>query len=843
MAVAGALVALAIPAWRRRPALAAPALLATLPWWPVPLPSIALVWTGPLAWLPIGLASLAALFDEIARRPPESLESRAAPYQARTWRVAAALTLAVGIAGGWSLSPRIPQGDEMHYLVITQSLLKDGDLRIENNHRARDYAAYYDKQLAPDVIQRGRDGQIYSIHAPGLSVLVLPAFWLFGYRGAQATVLLLAALAAGLIWKIGWRATGSATAAWFAWAALTGSITFVIQSATVFPDVPAALIVAGATYVLLAMNARDGSWTPGGPALAAVGTLLACLPWLHTRFAVLSAGFGGLIVWSILRDHAAPAFARSRRLAWFLSAPVVGATCWFAFFQLLYGTPNPAAPYGARPEVSLAFIPGGLAGLFFDQQFGLIAYAPVLAAALAGIVLARPGPTRWTSLATTAVALLYLAVVATYWMWYAGVPATPARFATAVLPAFAIPLARSWAVSGVFGRTTLAMLLGLSLAFTVVVIGVDFGRLTWNVRGNSALWLEWLGPVVDLARGWPSFFWRLSPEDLSTEIPYFVHVFAWLAVVAAIAAAGRLVVRRTSRAVEAASSVTVWSVALGLMALVQTGWWLNGVPGSNPARSQIALLEARRDGQSVMRIASFSIGRVADLAGTLRIRPVDPARPGSAMSGAIRGLPAGTYEFRVATARPRQGELAIRIGSAVRPWRTLTVLPLSRQAFVVTLPADVAELTFVPDAGLTEIGGTVELTPLAIRPDANVHTLSVVRFGGTDVFFLDQDAFVEDTGFWVQGGRATEVVMAAGAGRPSVPLTLRNGSAPNTVRLQTDGELQTLPLRPDEERSVSIPVAADGVVRLRISSESGFRPSDAPNGDQRFLGVWVRIGQ
>ena len=33
--------------------------------------------------------------------------------------------------------PSVPSGDEPHYLIITQSLLKDGDLRIENNHQQR----------------------------------------------------------------------------------------------------------------------------------------------------------------------------------------------------------------------------------------------------------------------------------------------------------------------------------------------------------------------------------------------------------------------------------------------------------------------------------------------------------------------------------------------------------------------------------------------------------------------------------------------------------------------------------------------------------------------------------
>ena len=84
------------------------------------------------------------------------------------------------------MQPQLPGGDEPHYLVITQSLLADGDLRIENNHRRGDYRAYTALELKPDFLKRGVDGQIYSIHAPGVSVLVLPAFALAGYPGVVA---------------------------------------------------------------------------------------------------------------------------------------------------------------------------------------------------------------------------------------------------------------------------------------------------------------------------------------------------------------------------------------------------------------------------------------------------------------------------------------------------------------------------------------------------------------------------------------------------------------------------------------------------------------------------------
>ena len=141
---------------------------------------------------------------------------------------------------------------------------------------------------------------------------------------------------------------------------------------------------------------------------------------------------------------------------------------------------------------------------------------------------------------------------------------------------------------------------------------------------------------------------------------------------------------------------------------------------------------------------------------------------------------------------------------------------------------------------------SVELAPLEIRKDTSAQALSVVRYGSTDVFFLDQNAFVEPEGFWVQGGRTAEVALAAGAGRASITLMLRNGSAPNTVRVQSGSEEQTITMQPNEERSLAVAVqAADGIVRLRISSDSGFRPSDLPTGDRRYLGVWTAncIGQ
>src|SRR5262249_12261473 len=100
------------------------AILVVLPWLPLPLPPVLLTWARPLGqliWIAIALAVLG--------RPAPS--TRAIPPPRRAAGLAAR---AISALSAWQVSPPPPGGDEPHYLIITQSLLKDHDLKIENNH-------------------------------------------------------------------------------------------------------------------------------------------------------------------------------------------------------------------------------------------------------------------------------------------------------------------------------------------------------------------------------------------------------------------------------------------------------------------------------------------------------------------------------------------------------------------------------------------------------------------------------------------------------------------------------------------------------------------------------------
>ncbi len=830
-----AAAALLVPGWRRRPALAAPALLATVPWWPVPLPAPMLMWTGPLAWVPIGAALTCGLMSSRPDRKQPAGSAFVATAPRRSAALAAALTMAAGALTAVAIDSRTPGGDEPHYLVISQSLLLDGDLRIENNHRDRAYDSYYDGTLNPDFIQRGADGEIYSIHAPGVSALVAPGFALAGYRGAQATGLAVSAVTAALVWLAAWHATGRRRAAWFAWAAVTLTPTFLLHGAMIFPDAPGALPVAAALWLLvrLAVNGPRVS----NAALGSVGALLAVLPWLHTRFSILAAGFGLAVVAFLLRDRA----GAGRRLLAFAAVPAVAAAGWFAFFWILYGTPNPAAPYGTDSGASLAFVPGGIAALLFDQQFGLVTYAPVLALGLLGLVAGPGSPLRRVTRVAAAIALAYAGAVATYWMWWAGVPATPARFLTAVLPVAAVPLALTWAMANDRGRQMCLTFLGLSLAIAWLTIGVGDGALAWNSRNAEAQWLEWLGPVVNLPRACPSFFWRLSPDDLATEIPFFTHVAVFVLVLAAAVLAAVMLADSGRFTRRPLALMLAWTLPVALMIAAGIGWRLNQVSGLDPARSQLALVAAVGRAVPVWQVGPWGARRAGEPLGLLRVHAEEPGRTDAPPPAAVFvDVPPGRYLLRLVPA-PGSRAATATLGRSTVP---LLAAPLASGAQDVglSIPAGARVLTVsVEPSGQTP--SRVELRPERADPYAGPLAQSFARYDAADVYFLDAEVFVEAAGFWIRGAAESEFALVPGAEGSASALRLRNGATPNEITLTVNGAEETLALEASEERLVPLPDVVRGTpIRVQIKSPAGFRPSDVgPSDDRRFLGVWVEV--
>lgn len=147
------LVAFVAAAWvaRLSPGASLPlfaSLVLVLPWIPGRVPGAFLLWSGHAAagvWIGVVVAMLSARCGKRERESfPGSMPRKRLPLSLsdprRAPRLAALIACVLYIASAWGLAAVLPSGDEPHYLIITQSLLKDRDLQIENNHARGDYS-------------------------------------------------------------------------------------------------------------------------------------------------------------------------------------------------------------------------------------------------------------------------------------------------------------------------------------------------------------------------------------------------------------------------------------------------------------------------------------------------------------------------------------------------------------------------------------------------------------------------------------------------------------------------------------------------------------------------------
>ena len=370
------------------------------------------VLTGPLGAVLVLVGALVSLGRGIRRPAP------LAPPPRALFAVSALFASAVGLH---YVRAGEPSGDEIDYLMMAQSVWREGDLDLRDNFSRGDHLEYlggYDRM--PGGTRRA-DGRSYPTHSAGLSVLLAPAYALGGRR---ACVVLLALVAAGLgllVRDLARRSGADEAAALVAWAATVGP-PVLYYTAFLYTEVVAAFAIALALRLLLF---SPGPWAAGAAALA-----LSALPWLHVRMTLAAAALG---VFAVLQLRGRP------RLVFLLTAAAM-ASAYAGYQYSVFGTLSPFARYARQMPIPMARSTPlrTLVGLFVDGAYGLLPYAPIFLLALAGlpVVLRRGRPVRW---ALALAGLGALLPVLGWRNWWGFSP--PARFTIPLVPVLAVAIA------------------------------------------------------------------------------------------------------------------------------------------------------------------------------------------------------------------------------------------------------------------------------------------------------------------------------------------------------------------------------------------------------------------
>src|SRR5262249_14682261 len=341
----------------------------------------------------------------------------------------------------------------------------------------------------------------------------------------------------------------------------------------------------------------------------------------------------------------------------FLLPAAVSALGWLFFFAIVYGTPDPSAPYGREAQNSLAFFPNGLGGLLFDQGFGLFATAPVLLVALIGFVHARRLAVEWL-----VVALPYLLAVATFAMWWAGMSG-PARFLVPLLLPLSIPAAHAWASARSPG-TRLVMLSALVVSAWLagVMAAGGGGRLGYHTRNEAgataAPWMDWANHVVDLPAAFPAFVPQPVQPDPGGLVSRrqatqsgFAALVPWVMCLGGAAALLMWTFNRRRYSMAAMIAGCTAILATAAMVAMSVVWRMHGADPVTTTAAQTDALRRLAEGR-VAAIDLTSRRRVPlDEASAMRIEvPVRRGRgpaPRNRPLAVFPAVPAGSYVMSV----------------------------------------------------------------------------------------------------------------------------------------------------------------------------------------------------
>lgn len=295
-------------------------------------------------------------------------------------------------------------GDEPHYLLISSSILADGDVDLANNYRNRDYSFYYPGQLDLHAYPgRKRPGELHSKHSAGLPFLLTP-FYLAGREAGHLALAItrnpeaarrtfikvvrypmciLTALLGLFVFLQSLEMTRSRKTALSIWFLFSFAFPTLFYSQLIYPEVPAALI----TLLVFRYLVWRKTYTP--TCLFFGGAGIAVLPWLGIKYSILSAILLITCLHELLRQQ-----KKSPKQYLLLSAlPVFSILMLMNHLWALYGNFSPFSTYGGIVPRSTLSISGfwdgslrfGLASIF-DRQSGILPYAPVYLLCLAGML-------------------------------------------------------------------------------------------------------------------------------------------------------------------------------------------------------------------------------------------------------------------------------------------------------------------------------------------------------------------------------------------------------------------------------------------------------------------------
>jgi hypothetical protein len=761
-------------------------------------------------------------------------------------------------SAGWAIA-----GDEVHYLVVTHSLLEDGDILIEDDFEDGVYTKFSAwRNLEPYHIRLSARGEIVPFHRIGMPLLAVPFYALAGKTGAVFLVGLMAALAAANIYWLVSRYLGSrlwslAATSWVVFSMPNFGLSFLF-----FSETPQALVVSmSANLIFRGKNPRP-------KLLWLIPPLIWTLPWFHAKGFMTAAGLSLLLLWRLRRERRRLVVAAM--LCLFLAAAI---PAWNLY---LYGEFSPIAETDQkhRENLSVLNVPNGLGGILFDQEFGLLLWNPAVVFALVGLVPLWRRERELTA-AVVIVAAFTVGPATIYHMWWGG-DSVPARYVAPAMPLAALPLAALlWCERFRRWRPAALIIAAVSVSIGIALVA---NLMPSDARDGVSHKLAALSVGrYDVVELWPAWFGDA----------FWLRVGLLLFGAGAATVATILAAKLTARSAGEGVAATV-SVVVLIAAAVSYGWAAEGLTPGEPTagrqydrafdleyqrlwrRGEVPLLDVRGTLKSdSLPNRGFSAVRL--------FAPEELRRDEDSPGGRARFFPAGSHEVLLQDTDPLwagEYDLLLRVrGAGGAGTVGVSVFDVSEARFEEPRPEAQAEFDVGRGYGDYALPAGLPVNSLGLRlrlecrkgivfSSAVLVPRRVVRQGEWEypaeeferpaamfdgfTLFLDMRSVFPPEGRWMWTQGNVESLWCVVCERPFETLRFQLvGRAP--VRIGIDGKIVVFG---GKEQVGEVTLAAGGrpvgnywTAEFRVAVEGHFVPAEVIEGsrDRRELGVRVRL--
>jgi len=306
--------------------------------------------------------------------------------------VAVLLLLPMCVTAIWAVylykTDRMPlTGDEPHYLLIADSIVRDGDLNVRNNYEddAADLGRERILNLADWTLhQEGHlyenGDALYGKHEAGLAVLLALPYWLYGSVGAKFAMIFLIGLTPFLFFWIARRIVGNTGWALLIALSLSLGLPVSLTSIHIYVDMLAGLLIVLAVECLYRIY-KAAPEQPTGQLLVVMALALSALPWLKVAFALpaiictmaaLAVQFRRGVDKTVLKKAAVCA------------TPVVSILLFLVYLKLLFGRFGHPNAHVVEIEWLAVYV---FMRLHLDVSRGIMIQQPLLFAGVTGFMI------------------------------------------------------------------------------------------------------------------------------------------------------------------------------------------------------------------------------------------------------------------------------------------------------------------------------------------------------------------------------------------------------------------------------------------------------------------------